>query len=181
MTTSVRSALGYHVLSIGAETLPRNRPNQAILQKASYDIAVDGWHPRGRWFNRRATRMRDFNSSTIARFAVSVAIAAGIATWSAPSEARVFNRASHSASHRLHFHSFPYSYHRRNLFGHRSYFPYGSYCSVFGHHPFLPNSIIPLGRIYSSPSKAASKMHRDRHALRAWAHSHGHSPRFLID
>jgi len=168
-------------LSIGAETLPRNRPNQAILQKASYDIAVDGWHPRGRWFNRRATRMRDFNSSTIARFAVSVAIAAGIATWSAPSEARVFNRASHSASHRLHFHSFPYSYHRRNLFGHRSYFPYGSYCSVFGHHPFLPNSIIPLGRIYSSPSKAASKMHRDRHALRAWAHSHGHSPRFLND
>ena len=73
-------------------------------------------------------------------------IAAGIATWSAPSEARVFNRASHSASHRLRFHSFPYSYHRRNLFGHRSFFPYGSYCSVFGHHPFLPEFNYPIGQ-----------------------------------
>jgi hypothetical protein len=98
--------------------------------------------------------MSDFNSGTIARFAASVTIAAGIATWSAPSDARVFNRASHSAGHRLHFHSFPhsyhqpfaYSYHRRGLFGHRSYFPYGSYCSVFGHYPCVPEFNYPIGQ-----------------------------------
>ena len=90
--------------------------------------------------------MSDFNSRAITRFAVGVMIAAGIATWSAPSEARVFDRSSHSGRHRLHFHPFLHSSYPHRQFGHRPYIPYGSFCSVFSHHPCLPDYNYPIGQ-----------------------------------
>jgi hypothetical protein len=90
--------------------------------------------------------MSDFNSGKIPRFAAGVMIAAAIATWSAPSDARAFNHASHSARQRLYVHPFLHSSHPRSLFGHRSYFPYGSYCSVFSHHLCVPEFNYPIGQ-----------------------------------
>jgi hypothetical protein len=95
--------------------------------------------------------MSDFNSRTIKRFSVGVMIAAGITTSSAPSDARVrvFGQTSHSVHsvrHRLHFHPFLHRSYPRSVLGHRPYVPYGSFCSVFSHHPCLPGINYPIGQ-----------------------------------
>src|SRR6267154_1832445 len=95
--------------------------------------------------------MSDFNSRTVKIFSVGVMIAAAITTSSAPSDARVrfFGHTSHSVHsvrHRLHFHPFLHSSYPRSVLGHRPYVPYGSFCSVFIHHPCLPGINYPIGQ-----------------------------------
>jgi hypothetical protein len=109
--------------------------------------------------------MRDFNSRMIAGIVVGGMIAATIATWSAPSDARVrgVGATTHSVRHGFHVRSYglhvrPFvhnSYPRGvsnyapSVSGYRpygSYVPYGSFCSVTSHRPCLPEINYPIGQ-----------------------------------
>jgi hypothetical protein len=106
----------------------------------------------------------------VAKLVAGVVIATGIATWSAPAEARrhVFGHNLHSFRHTLHplgvgFHPFREGLHpfREGLngahllslqssyscsvLGHRPCIPYGTYCSIFSHRPCIPDIDYPIG------------------------------------
>jgi hypothetical protein len=94
-----------------------------------------------------------FNGRALVKLVAVVVIATGIATWSAPGDARrhVFGHNLHPFRHGLHpfrqgvhFPSLHSSY-PCSVLGHRPCIPYGTYCSVFSHHPCLPDIDYPIG------------------------------------
>ena len=82
------------------------------------------------------------------RLIAGAMIAAGIATWPAPGDARsrVFGHNLHPVRHGLHLHSLRHSSYPCSVFGHRPCVPYGNFCSVFSHHPCLPDIDYPIGQ-----------------------------------
>ena len=100
-------------------------------------------------------------SRALVRLVAGVVIATGIATWSAPGDARsdFSGRNLHPSRHGLHpfrhglHHPFRHGVHLPSLhssypcsvLGHRPCIPYGTYCSVFSHHPCLPDIDYPIG------------------------------------
>ena len=103
----------------------------------------------------------------LVKLVAGIVIATGIATWSAPGDAR-----RHGFSHSLHpfRHGLPFrhdlhpsrhglhpfregvrlpslqSSHPCSVLGHRPCVPYGTYCSIFSHHPCLPDIDYPIGQ-----------------------------------
>ena len=110
----------------------------------------------------------------LVKLVAAVVIAAGIATWSAPGEARrhVFDHNLHPIRHGLHpfrsglhpirdgLHPFRTGLHPFregiplpslhssfpcSVLGHRPCIPYGTYCSIFSHQPCIPDIDYPIG------------------------------------
>lgn len=93
-------------------------------------------------------------SRRLVKLVAGAVVATGIATWSAPVDARshVLGHNLHSFRHGLHpfrqgvnlpslRSSYPCS-----VLGHRPCIPYGTYCSIFSHHPCLPDIDYPIGQ-----------------------------------
>ncbi len=92
-------------------------------------------------------------SRLLLRLAICVVITGGIAAWSSICEARwqVPDRNVHPIRHGLHL--FRKGVHLPSLHsshpcsvGHRPCIPYGTYCSIFSHHPCLPDIDYPIGQ-----------------------------------
>jgi hypothetical protein len=112
---------------------------------------------------------------TLVKLVAGVVIATGVATWSAPADARrhVFGHSLHQFRHGLHpfrqgLHPFRQDLHplRQGLhlfrqgvplpslqtshpcsvLGHHPCVPYGTYCSIFSHRPCLPDIDFPIGQ-----------------------------------